>query len=112
MLRVDSQALALSVDIPEMRRYLISICDYFVLDDERGAMYIGGARDAFIESLIRKGGLSAYNTPTTKFVNDIKRKRRLDSAVTALNEMIDILNRKYVSVEIAFQQVKDQRHVF
>ncbi len=91
LLRVESQAFATSVEIPEIRRYLISICDYFVFEADYAPLTFSPDRDSFIIGLIEKGGLSKYDTPTTAFLREIRDKETLLDGIDALNEAISAL---------------------
>src|SRR5258708_484433 len=49
LLQGESQAYVTLLDMPEMKRFFISVCDYFILDDDMGDLNIGSERDFFIK---------------------------------------------------------------
>ncbi|NKJ37370.1 hypothetical protein [Rhizobium sp. SG570] len=113
LLRFESQAFASSVEIPVIRRYLISICDYFVFDADYAPLTFSPEdRDGFIIGLMEKGGLAKYDTPTTGFLRGIRDKETLLDGIDALNEAISALNNKYVTTQVAYQRVVDQIKIF
>lgn len=112
LLRAQCEAYISSIEIQEFKRYFVTVCEYFIYDDDKGSIKTNTYMDFTIESLIRKGGLSTYDTPTTKFLKNIKSADSLDEAVGNINIILERMNRKYVSIMIAYQQVLDQRQLF
>ena len=112
MLRQDAQAYIANIDIVEMRRFFIAVCDYFVLDDDHGFIWVDGERDQFIESLAEKGGLTKYDTPTTRFLRQIKEAQSRNGGAEIINMILGHLNAKYFNIVNSFTAIETSRHLF
>ena len=112
LLRQDSQAYISNLHVVEMRRFFVAVCDYLVLDDDRGFIWVDNERDQFIEGLAERGGLAKYDTPTTKFLREIKDADSIEEGARIVNDVLNHLNTKYFNIVSAYTALEMKRHIF
>jgi hypothetical protein len=105
-LRREAQDMFTNVEKPQERRFLASVAYYFL--GSEGIAPRDESVDLDVEEIIRRGGITCWNTPSTRIYQAIRDERDLSRLIQLLDESRDSLNQKYMNVRRRFRQVQEE----